>query len=334
MPETIELGSSESAAARCAPAVTVLMSVRDVPVAMLAQAVESILEQTFDDFDFLIYDDGGQDRSVLAALERYSARDARIVLKRHEPSRGLTKTLNLGLGDAQGRYVARQDADDWSEPERLRKQVAYLEAHPGVAVCGSNAWMHQERGARLWATNLPQDSLAIQAALPAGNPFVHGATLFRTKIARAIGGYREAFVCSQDYDFFWRLCDHGGGANLAEPLYHYRYRRGAVSAQRATDQAQVHQATQALAWARKSGLDADVDAALEEAARQLKETPHALGAFLKQADHRLLAGDYGGSLRSYVALLWRHPASALAWGKLLRWLIFRAAPGARERCFG
>jgi hypothetical protein len=319
-------------AARFTPAVTVLMSVREVPVEMLQQAVESVLRQSFHDFEFLLYDDGGRDPRLLEALEHYAFLDRRIVLC-HEPPRGLTKTLNLGLGNARGRYVARHDADDWSEPDRFAQQVEYLDRNPGVAVCGSNAWMHQERGARLWPTALPGDAGSIRNALPDGNPFIHGATVFRTRAARAIGGYREEFVCSQDYDFFWRMCDAGGGANLPAPLYHYRFRRAAVSAQRAAEQARVHKATQALGWARRMGVEADVEAALEEAGRQLQQTPEKVGSLLKQADHRLLAGDYGGAMRAYLSLVGRYPASPMAWGKLLRWLIFRTTPPARPLCF-
>jgi len=315
-----------------APAVTVLMSVREVPLAMLREAVESILAQTMPDFEFRIYGDGANEAALVAALESYAARDPRVIV-RHGPPRGLTKTLNLGLGEARARFIARQDADDWSEPERLARQLEFLERHPDVAVCGSNAWMRQENGALLWTTRLPGDVPAIERALWGTNPFVHGATMFRAAAARAAGGYCEAFACSQDYDFFWRLCDHGGGANLAAPLYHYRFRRGAVSAERAGEQARVHKATQALAWARHMGAEADVHGALAEAGRQGKAPRERLAARLKQADHRMLAGDYVGAARSYAALAFAHPASAVAWGKLARWCVFVAAPPLRRWCF-
>ncbi len=308
------------------------MAVRDVPVSMLEQAITSVLGQTLDDFEFLIYRDGGQDQKVLDTLERYASLDSRIELH-HEPPRGLTRTLNVGLANAHGRYIARHDADDWSEPDRFAKQVEFLEQHPEIAVCGSNAWMHQEQGTRLWETRFPLEPNKIKDAMQERNPFVHGATMFRTATARRLGGYCEEFVCSQDYDFFWRMCDASGGANLPDPLYHYRYRTGAVSGQRATDQARVHIATQALAWARRIGADADADAALEEAGRQLRETPEGLSAQLKQADHRMLAGDYSGALRAYGWLLASHPISLLAWGKLIRWVVFLAIPPARSLCF-
>jgi glycosyltransferase involved in cell wall biosynthesis len=315
-----------------APVVSVLMSVRDGPVAMLEQAVESILGQTFRDFEFLIYDDGSGDRKVLDALQRYAQREPRIRL-RHEPPRGLTKTLNIGLAEARGRYIARQDADDWSEPERLARQVAFLDSRVDVVVCGSNARMRQEDGAPLWVTRLPLEPAAIDGALWDGNPFLHGAAMFHTEAARVIGGYSEAFVCSQDYEFFWRLCDYGGGANLAAPLYHYRFRRGAVSAERAADQARAHKAAQALAWARRIGGSADAGEALAQAGCREQGPEERLGSQLKQADHRMLAGDYAGAVRAYSSLLLHHPASVKAWGKWVRWFVFLMVPAARRLCF-
>ena len=197
--------------------VTVLMAVRDTPAGMLRQAIVSIREQTLRDFEFLILDDGSQRADTLAELETQAAADSRIRVERGPP-RGLTRTLNRGLALAKGDWIARQDADDWSEPQRLERQAAFLRERPGVALCGTNAWTHRDDGRPLWPTRLPQECEAIREALWWGNPFVHGSVMFRATAAR----YREEFACAQDYDFFWRLCDASGGANLAEPLYHYR----------------------------------------------------------------------------------------------------------------
>jgi glycosyltransferase involved in cell wall biosynthesis len=244
----------------------------------------------------------------------------------------LTATLNRGLALARGELIARQDADDWSEPDRLARQAAFLDAHPQIALCGSNAWTHRHDGRPLWATRLPEDAGAIREALWKGNPFVHGGTLFRAGAARALGGYREEFPSAQDYDFFWRLSDAGGAANLPEPLYHYRYNAGAVSARRAAEQARAHRAAQLLAQARRAGAVEDVARALERAGCELAEAG-ALRTRLKQIDHRLLAGDFGAAGRAYAELLTAHPVSRAAWGKLLRWAIFSAVPPAREWCF-
>lgn len=312
--------------------VTVLMAVYDTPAAMLERAIASIRSQTLGRFEFLILDDGSRSGGTRACLLRHAAADSRIRL-RWEAHRGLTPTLNCGVALASGELIARQDADDWSEPERLERQVEFFEAHPEIALCGTGAWMHQEDGSRLWAVRMPETPAQIGAVLRRGNPFQHGSAMFRAAAGRALGGYREEFPCSQDYDFFWRLAEAGGAANLAQPLYHYRYAGGAVSAGRAEEQARAHRAAQLLAEARRLGQPENAAQALADAAREMARGPGAFRAALKQADHRMLAGDYRGACRAYRRLLAQNPASALAWGKLARWAVFTALPPAREACF-
>ena len=312
--------------------VTVLMAVYDTPAAMLDRAIESIRRQTLRDFEFLILDDGSRSEDTRACLLRHAAADSRIRLW-PESHRGLTRTLNCGLALASGAFIARQDADDWSEPERLERQIAFFDAHPEIALCGTGAWVHQEDGSRLWPVRMPETAEEIAAALLKGNPFLHGSAMFQTAAGRALGGYREEFPYSQDYDFFWRLSETGGTANLAQPLYHYRYAGGAVSAGRAEEQAQAHRAAQKLAEARRRGQPENVAQALAEAGQEIAAGPGAFRAALKQADHRMLAGDYRGAGHAYGRLLAQNPRSALAWGKLARWAVFAAVPPAREACF-
>ena len=312
--------------------VTVLMAVYDAPAAVLNRAIASIRSQTFGRFEFLILDDGSRSGDTRACLLWHAAADSRIRL-RWESHCGLTRTLNRGLAMASGKLIARQDADDWSEPERLERQVEFFQAHPAIALCGTGAWTHQEDGSRLWPIRMPETGGQIGAALWKGNPFVHGSAMFRADAGRAIGGYREEFPCSQDYDFFWRLTEAGGAANLAQPLYHYRYAGGAVSAGRAEEQAGAHRAARKLAEARRRGQPEDAAQALADAAREIAAGPGAFHAALKQADHRMLAGDYRGACRAYRRLVAQNPGSALAWGKLARWAVFAALPPAREACF-
>src|SRR5579862_4238382 len=150
--------------------VTVLMAVRDTPAGMLRQAIVSIRQQTLREFEFLILDDGSQQAETLVELEQQAAADSRIRVERGPP-RGLTRTLNRALELAVGDLIARQDADDWSEPQRLERQVAFLREHADVALCGTNAWTHRHDGRPLWPTRLPESGAAIREALWRGNPF-------------------------------------------------------------------------------------------------------------------------------------------------------------------
>jgi glycosyltransferase involved in cell wall biosynthesis len=309
------------------PAVTVLMAVYDSPLGMLDQAIESIQDQTFPDFEFLIIDDGSRDPKVRDRLVQRAQSDPRVRIVT-EPHRGLTASLNRGLTLARGTWIARQDADDWSEPGRLERQIEYFRAHPETTVLGTNAWTHQQDGRPLWPLRLPAERADILRQLPRGNPFVHGSVMFPRAAAVSAGGYREEFRCSQDYDFLWRLAERGNAANLAQPLYHYRYTAGSVSAGRAEEQARAHRAAQRMAAARRNGER-------EDAARALAEAGNArpLRALLKQADHLMLAGDYRQAWEAYSKLLGSHPQNARVWAKLARLGVFRTFPRLREACF-
>jgi hypothetical protein len=310
--------------------VTVLMAVYDTPAELLLEATDSVLAQTFRDFELLLIDDGSASKSPRDVLKRLEAHPR--VRVAWEPHRGLTPTLNVGLRLARGEFIARHDADDWSDPNRLELQVSYMRAHPETAVVGSAACMHQHGGRPLWRVEMPRTAEEIERAFTTRNPFVHGATMFRRDAALRIGGYREALRCSQDYDFFWRLSEGGHGANLAEPLYHYRYTGGSVSAAKAQEQAVAHFAARILAEARKKGEPEDVEAAVEAA----RHSPSDTGAFqaeLKQADHLMLAGEHRAAGAAYLRLLKTQPVNLLAWAKLARWGVFQTVPGARKVCF-
>ncbi len=312
-----------------APAVTVLMPVYDTPAAMLEQAIDSILHQSLGDFEFLVVDDGSRSEATRDCLICYAKADERIRVA-WEAHGGVTRALNTGLRLARGGWIARQDSDDWSEMGRLAAQLGFLRAHPEIGVCGTAAWMHQSNGRRLWLRRFAGSLEEIAAAFWKGSPFVHGSVMFRTEAARSLGGYREEFACAQDYDFLWRLTEAAGAANLDQALYHYRYSSGSVSGRRAAEQARSYRAAQRLALARRRGEREDVAAALaaSEAGRQAR-----FAAALKQADHVMLAGEYGRAWRAYVELAWGRPGSGLAWAKLARWGVFVAVPPMREACF-
>jgi glycosyltransferase involved in cell wall biosynthesis len=312
--------------------VTVLMPVWETPLEFLKGAVDSILAQSAGEFEFLILDDGSRSAALGPYLEAKAAADGRIRLVR-EPHRGLTASLNRGLALASGEWIARQDADDWSEPERLSRQIAFLRRNPDVILCGTNAWMHQHHGRPLWRTRLACAHAEILDAIPQKNPFVHGSVIFLKSAALAAGGYRAEFPCSQDYDLFWRLAQRGSAANLAEPLYHYRFSAGGVSAARAADQWVAQRASQKLAEARQRGEAEEIPRAIEQARREMEQEDGGYLARLKQADHLMLAGEYRHAGKIFMKLLSERWSSPLAWAKLVRLGVFLTAPAAREACF-
>ncbi|MBF0182444.1 MAG: glycosyltransferase [Magnetococcales bacterium] len=194
----------------------------------LDAAIGSILAQRFTDFEFLLIDDGSTDATpdLLAAWAR---RDSRIVVVRNQDNLGLTRSLNLGIAMARGEWIARQDADDISMPERLAKQMAFLTVHPEVGLLGTGMVVLDARGHAAPVPRLaPEEHTEICWALLTDNPFFHTAVIFRRELA-VRHPYDETWRYGQDLDLWGRLLTVTRGANLAEPLVGSRRHAGRVS---------------------------------------------------------------------------------------------------------
>jgi len=214
------------------PRISVVMSVYN-GMPYLPQAVDSILGQTFRDLEFIVIDDGSTDASptYLAASAR---RDPRLIVLRNPGNMGYTRSLNRGFGQARGRYLARQDADDLSLPERLELQVTYLEANPDVGLVGTFPRFIDEEGLERPSPHYPLlvDSLQIHEALPDSNCFRHGSVVFRRRLIERVGLYDPDLEPSEDYDLWLRFSEVTKLANLARPLYLYREHEHSVSSKR------------------------------------------------------------------------------------------------------
>lgn len=203
------------------PLVSVVMSVYNGRP-YLDKAVESILSQTFRDFEFIIIDDGSTDGSI-EDLKRYAACDSRIRLVIQE-NRGLTKSLNTGLKLACGKYIARMDADDIAFPERFEKQVAALDENPNLVMLGANVELITEYGIRLGLR--PQGKghgdIRRRLLLGDGSAMTHPVVMYHRQAALDIGSYDERFSTGQDLDLFLRLSEVGLVENLPETLLDWR----------------------------------------------------------------------------------------------------------------
>ncbi len=203
------------------PLVSVVMPTLNPHPVYFRQAVESILNQTFDDWELVIVEDPSP-RSAGDILKDYS--DPRI---RHfiNPQRtSLVKQLNRALYEARAELIARQDADDISEPERLAKQFALMEEHKDITVLGTWLQLIDEKGQTLGYRCYPTDHNAIVASMPRFNPIGHPSVMFRKSIVLRHGGYLyDRFPALEDYDLWCRLAKLGARfANLPEPLVRYR----------------------------------------------------------------------------------------------------------------
>ena len=201
------------------PRITVVIPTYNVS-ARLGECLKSIEKQTIQDWEIAVCDDASTD-DTWELLQEWAAKDARIRLLRNERNLRAAAARNRCLEIATGEYVALQDADDYSAPDRFEKELAFLEAHPEYAFVGPAMACFDERG--VW-------QVLVQKAAPSRwdfilrPPFNHAAVLFRKSALDAVRGYRVApeTVRGQDLDLFMRLYAAGfRGCNLRETLYYY-----------------------------------------------------------------------------------------------------------------
>lgn len=198
------------------PEVSIIMSTYN-SAATVGEAVASILNQSYDDFEFLIVNDGSTDRTdeILAGFH-----DPRLRIIDNGSNIGLTRSLNKAIAASHGRYIARQDADDISMPERLQKQTAFLDEHPEVALLGTSRATLDDAGRMVSTTIMPEEPDFRR--LLKSNCLVHGSIMIRREILLELGCYNEDFRQSQDYELWLRVARTQRIMNLQEPLYGVR----------------------------------------------------------------------------------------------------------------
>ena len=214
-------------ATRKHPKVSVLMPVYNGEH-YLREAVESILDQTFTDFEFIIVDDGSTD-NTWQILQSYAASEPRIVLVRNETNVRVARSLNKGLGLARGEYIARMDADDVSLPERLAKQVAFLDESPDVGVVGCAIHVIDADGSPMRIVRYPTMHALLLWSLCFSTPIAHPTVVFRRAVVERVGGYDDALLANQDRDLWQRLSSVTHFANLPDVYLLYRWHPDQVS---------------------------------------------------------------------------------------------------------
>ena len=230
------------------PLVSVVMAVCNVE-RFLAEAIESILSQTFTDFEFIVVDFGSNDDSK-SIVTQYAGRDDRI--RFHEiPVCTLPIARNAACLMARGRYVAVMDADDISLPGRLAIEVDFFEGNPGIALLGGAIELIDSTGRPLGICSHPTDSREIRSELTTHCTFWHPTILVSTEALTSIGGYREAFVYAHDYDLELRLAEKYECANLPDVVLKYRVHSAQVTLQKQRQQTLCKLAAQVSATSRK-----------------------------------------------------------------------------------
>lgn len=224
------------------PMVSVVMSVFNAGKYLRA-SVDSILAQSYTDFEFIIVDDGSGDSSW-QILNGY--KDDRIRLLKNEKNSGLVYSLNRGLDEARGKYIVRMDADDISLPDRLKSQVEYMESQQGIDVCGSFIQTFRD-GDEIDepCRRYPTDNAEIKGLMIFNCGFAHPAVIMRRDFLEKHGyRYREEYRHAEDYDLWCNMMERAHFGNIPEVLLKYRLTKGSVSCNNA--QAQLARTTEII----------------------------------------------------------------------------------------
>ena len=194
----------------------------------LPEALESILSQTFTDFELLVVDDGSSDGSA-SIVRLFSARDSRIRGFFLDKNVGISAAMNRGLREARAPLIARMDCDDYCDPCRFAKQVSYMDKHAGIYMLGCRSVNTDERGNRIkgkeYNVAFAKGSRQIFVHIRRGRyPLLHATLMYRTAAVLSLGGYREILTIGEDDDLYERMLTHYGCvfANLSNILYFYR----------------------------------------------------------------------------------------------------------------
>lgn len=222
------------------PTISVIMSVFNGKE-FLNEAIESILNQTYKNFEFIIMNDGSEDGS-LEIIKEYQERDSRIVIINQE-NMGLTKSLNRGIEQSRGKYIARQDADDISYLDRFEKQLKFIDNKNDCMVCSSNYEVINNLG-EIISSRIQATKKFIWIYFLLGNQVAHGTVLIDKNIFKEIGYYDERLCCSQDYDLWMRALNYNKYciSFVDSILYKYRDHESNISNTRTLKQKEIAKA--------------------------------------------------------------------------------------------
>lgn len=208
------------------PIVSIIMPVYNAGQ-YLTDSIQSILSQTFKDFEFIIIDDGSTDKSIDVIQ---SFQDKRILLMLNEKNLGITATLNKGLSVAKGKFICRMDADDIAVNTRLERQINFLQNHPSISIIGSRATLIDEKGNIIGEETVPQNPKEINRIKFIHNPFIHATVIFRKILVDKYGMYDSRRKHNEDYDLWLRYTKNEQGFNLDDKLILRRIHKRSITA--------------------------------------------------------------------------------------------------------
>jgi glycosyltransferase involved in cell wall biosynthesis len=210
------------------PIVSVILPVYN-SVKYASLSIESVLKQTFSDFELLIINDGSTDES-LKIIESFNDQRIKVI---NQNNKGVTASLNIGLSLSHGTYIARIDADDiWSDPNKLAKQIEYLSKNPDCVVLGTWAKIIDKDGEEKSQLSYPKTDREIRSEILIKNCFIHPSVIFNKEVCLKAGSFNENEKYVEDYGLWLRMGQFGKFTNIPEYLMSYRVHRGGVTQQK------------------------------------------------------------------------------------------------------
>jgi glycosyltransferase involved in cell wall biosynthesis len=184
-------------------------------------SVRSIMDQTYSNLEIILIDDSSSDKT-LYILQSLGKLDPRIKIFHNEKNEGLVASLNKGIANAKGKYIARMDADDIALANRIEKQVNFMEVNNDVAVCGSNYLVIDDKNKQVGKIEFPLENAVIKTELLFTNAFGHPTTIIKKEALEKCGYYEEGMVPAEDYELWIRISKHYEVANIYDKLLKYR----------------------------------------------------------------------------------------------------------------
>lgn len=210
--------------------VSIIMSVYNETKKELKDSINSILKQSFKDFEFIIINDNPQNNDLIETLTIFKNLDPRIIINTNEKNVGLATSLNRGVLLAKGDYIARMDADDISRSDRILKEVNYLKTNPDVDMVSTNCvYINEDGDISGEKSDIPTNPSQIAKLLPIGSSIIHPSVMVRRQVFSDLKGYR-LFPTAEDYDLWLRILSSGYRiGSINEPLIKYRLRANSMT---------------------------------------------------------------------------------------------------------
>ncbi len=298
------------------PTVSVAMAVYNAEC-YVSEAIDSILNQTFTDFELLIIDDGSTDGS-LKILQDYAAKDDRISIN-HQENQGIFRTRNTLLHQSRGEFIAVMDADDIALPERLERQVAFLQQHQEVVCVGSSLDWIDEKGRFIGHNPMPESDEELQRFMIGGISLMHHPTVMaRRSVILQVGGYDDTFKTSGDLDLWLRMGEIGKLANIKESLTHYRLHSRSITSAKQKQQTKDSLRACQKAWERR-GLQG-------EFVRSSADHINQYEFWLRYAQQGINNSQYDVAHRCALRAVKINPLRQSGWKLLIRAFIFSLIP--------